>query len=53
MAGLGRSESAKVPEELGALAETLYDQAPGAPEPDEDSTDTPDPQAVPAERPAQ
>jgi len=50
MAGLGRSESAKVPEELGALADVLYDQAPGAPEPDEDPTDTPDPQAVPAER---
>lgn len=33
MAGLGRSESAKVPEELGALASDLYDQAPGAPDP--------------------
>ncbi|MDN3028869.1 cytochrome c biogenesis protein ResB [Streptomyces sp. S.PB5] len=51
MAGLGRSESAKVPEELGDLAGILYDQAPGAPEPDEDSTDTPDPEVVPAERP--
>lgn len=52
MAGLGRSESAKVPEELGDLAGTLYDQAPGAPDPDEDSphdATTPDPQAVPAE----
>ena len=29
MAGLGRSESAKVPEELGDLAGILYDQAPG------------------------
>jgi cytochrome c biogenesis protein len=29
MAGLGRSESAKVPEELGELASVLYDQAPG------------------------
>ncbi|MEW2283451.1 cytochrome c biogenesis protein ResB [Streptomyces sp. NPDC047841] len=48
MAGLGRSESAKVPEELGDLAGILYDQAPGAPGPD-DSTATPDPQAVPAE----
>ncbi|MFF7357789.1 cytochrome c biogenesis protein ResB [Streptomyces filipinensis] len=46
MAGLGRSESAKVPEELGALAGTLYDQAPGAPEPDDDSTESP---VVPAE----
>ncbi|MEU3844640.1 cytochrome c biogenesis protein ResB [Streptomyces sp. NPDC028635] len=34
MAGLGRSESAKVPEELGQLAGILYDQAPGAPEPE-------------------
>jgi len=34
MAGLGRSESAKVPEELGDLAAVLYDTAPGAPDPD-------------------
>ncbi|NEY36607.1 cytochrome c biogenesis protein ResB, partial [Streptomyces sp. PRKS01-65] len=34
MAGLGRSESAKVPEELGDLAGILYERAPGAPEPD-------------------
>ncbi|AZM60730.1 MULTISPECIES: cytochrome c biogenesis protein ResB [unclassified Streptomyces] len=34
MAGLGRSESAKVPEELGDLAGLLYDKAPGAPEPE-------------------
>ncbi|MGW5367603.1 cytochrome c biogenesis protein ResB [Streptomyces sp. NPDC004009] len=45
MAGLGRSESAKVPEELGELAANLYDQAPGAPDPD-DSTPSP---AGPAE----
>ena len=32
MAGLGRSESAKVPEELGDLAGILYDRAPGAPD---------------------
>ncbi|MFJ9869305.1 cytochrome c biogenesis protein ResB [Streptomyces sp. NPDC101165] len=44
MAGLGRSESAKVPEELGDLAGTLYDQAPGAP--DRDSTES---DVVPAE----
>ncbi|CAM5658762.1 cytochrome c biogenesis protein ResB [Streptomyces purpurascens] len=44
MAGLGRSESAKVPEELGDLAGILYDQAPGAPDPD-DPADSP----VPAE----
>ncbi|GAB2876305.1 cytochrome c biogenesis protein ResB [Streptomyces deserti] len=52
MAGLGRSESAKVPEELGDLAGILYDQAPGAPDPDDDpaaSSTTPDPQVVPAE----
>ncbi|MFE7644533.1 cytochrome c biogenesis protein ResB [Streptomyces phaeoluteigriseus] len=51
MAGLGRSESAKVPEELGELAGILYDRAPGASEdPDTpESTDTPDPRAVPAE----
>ncbi|MFJ9540613.1 cytochrome c biogenesis protein ResB [Streptomyces sp. NPDC101225] len=53
MAGLGRSESAKVPEELGDLAAVLYDQAPGAPEsddsPDQDDT-TPDPQVASAER---
>ncbi|NJP49125.1 cytochrome c biogenesis protein ResB [Streptomyces sp. SBST2-5] len=42
MAGLGRSESAKVPEELGDLAEALYAQAPGAPEPDPDSATAPD-----------
>jgi cytochrome c biogenesis protein len=48
MAGLGRSESAKVPEELGDLAAILYDQAPGAPDPD-DSSETPDPHVVPAE----
>ncbi|WP_030742854.1 cytochrome c biogenesis protein ResB [Streptomyces sp. NRRL S-31] len=49
MAGLGRSESAKVPEELGDLAGHLYDQAPGAPDPGDTPAATPDPQAVPAE----
>ncbi|MEV7203660.1 cytochrome c biogenesis protein ResB [Streptomyces griseoluteus] len=44
MAGLGRSESAKVPEELGDLAGTLYDRAPGAPDTHEDAS-----HAVPAE----
>ncbi|MEU1051284.1 cytochrome c biogenesis protein ResB [Streptomyces sp. NPDC005876] len=44
MAGLGRSESAKVPEELGDLAGTLYERAPGAPDPD--PSDSPDPTAV-------
>lgn len=36
MAGLGRSESAKLPEELADLAGTLHDRAPTAPEPDSD-----------------
>ncbi|MEV0096470.1 cytochrome c biogenesis protein ResB [Streptomyces sp. NPDC050738] len=35
MAGLGRSESAKLPEELGLLAEKLHSVAPSAPEPAE------------------
>ncbi|RSS79542.1 cytochrome c biogenesis protein ResB [Streptomyces sp. WAC06614] len=34
MAGLGRSESAKLPEELADLAATLNEQAPTAPEPE-------------------
>ncbi|WP_079130846.1 cytochrome c biogenesis protein ResB [Streptomyces sp. H-KF8] len=66
MAGLGRSESATVPEELGDLAGILYDRAPGVPDTPEPepsaaspapsepsgspgSSDSPDPQAVPAE----
>lgn len=52
MAGLGRSESAKVPEELGDLAGTLYEQAPGVPDADDDPADSeasPDPQVAPAE----
>ncbi|MFE1341080.1 cytochrome c biogenesis protein ResB [Streptomyces sp. NPDC058733] len=49
MAGLGRSESAKVPEELGQLAEILYDQAPGAPEPDSGPPADPSEVSVPAE----
>lgn len=52
MAGLGRSESAKVPDELGDLAGILYEQAPGAPGPDDDTADpsvSPDPEVVPAE----
>ncbi|MFF3361089.1 cytochrome c biogenesis protein ResB [Streptomyces misionensis] len=49
MAGLGRSESSKLPEELGDLAGTLYDQAPGAPDPDDDPSPIPDPHVVPAE----
>ncbi|GLX53287.1 cytochrome c biosynthesis protein [Streptomyces hygroscopicus subsp. hygroscopicus] len=49
MAGLGRSESAKLPEELGDLAGILYDQAPGTPDPDDDPSTSPDPHVVPAE----
>ncbi|MFH0516470.1 cytochrome c biogenesis protein ResB [Streptomyces sp. M41] len=52
MAGLGRSESAKVPEELGDLAAILYEQAPGAPDAAADPAESeasPDPQVVPAE----
>jgi cytochrome c biogenesis protein len=57
MAGLGRSESAKVPEELGALAGILYDQgagatAPGTPHPDDepaDPSDSPDPASEPGD----
>ncbi|WP_411101473.1 cytochrome c biogenesis protein ResB [Streptomyces sp. cmx-4-9] len=33
MAGLGRSESAKLPEELAVLSATLHEQAPSAPPP--------------------
>ncbi|MFF9817142.1 cytochrome c biogenesis protein ResB [Streptomyces sp. NPDC014006] len=49
MAGLGRSESAKVPEELGRLAGILYDQAPGAPEPESGPAADPSEVSVPAE----
>jgi cytochrome c biogenesis protein len=51
MGGLGRSESAKVPEELGDLAGALYDRAPGAPDPETPDPEIPDPDtsAVPAE----
>ncbi|MFE7974634.1 cytochrome c biogenesis protein ResB [Streptomyces shenzhenensis] len=49
MAGLGRSESAKVPEELGDLAGALYDRAPGAPAPGAEPAPSADSPAVPAE----
>ncbi|WP_399887210.1 cytochrome c biogenesis protein ResB [Streptomyces sp. BBFR51] len=59
MAGLGRSESAKVPEELGDLAGILYERAPDAPEDaapesdaaenDDDTPDSPDTHVVSAE----
>ncbi|MFD4261369.1 cytochrome c biogenesis protein ResB [Streptomyces sp. NPDC058534] len=45
MAGLGRSESAKLPEELGDLAGVLYDQAPDTPKPDAPKPDAPKPDA--------
>src|SRR5690606_2998833 len=51
MGGLGRSESAKVPEELGDLAEILYDRAPGAPGPN-DPDDTTQATAAAADPPA-
>ncbi|MER5212409.1 cytochrome c biogenesis protein ResB [Streptomyces sp. NPDC002838] len=47
MAGLGRSESAKVPEELGDLAGILYDRAPGAPDPDDDPAEPAEPSVSP------
>lgn len=55
MAGLGRSESAKVPEELGDLAGILYERAPGVAEPDPDGAPEPDgtpkPEGTPPEDP--
>lgn len=45
MAGLGRSESAKLPEELGDLALTLNAEAPTAPEPDPESEPEPAPES--------
>ncbi|MGW4033264.1 cytochrome c biogenesis protein ResB [Streptomyces sp. NPDC004838] len=41
MAGLGRSESPRLPEELAALAGTLHAEAPTAPEPVPDAPDNP------------
>ncbi|WP_405822313.1 cytochrome c biogenesis protein ResB [Streptomyces sp. NBC_00838] len=48
MAGLGRSESAKLPEELGDLALTLNAEAPTAPEPEPESEE-PAPESEPEE----
>jgi cytochrome c biogenesis protein len=42
MAGLGRSESARLPEELGDLAGLLYDRAPSAAVPDDAPGAAPD-----------
>ncbi|MGQ5639636.1 MULTISPECIES: cytochrome c biogenesis protein ResB [unclassified Streptomyces] len=49
MAGLGRSESAKVPGELGDLAGILYDQTPGSPDPDDEPSPSPDTPVASAE----
>ncbi|MER5893100.1 cytochrome c biogenesis protein ResB [Streptomyces sp. NPDC001876] len=46
MAGLGRSESARLPEELAGLADALHTEAPTAPDPD------PEPEQ-PSEEPAE
>jgi cytochrome c biogenesis protein len=51
MAGLGRSESAKVPEELGELAGILYDRAPGASAPAPDDEPSPSPDGEPSPSP--
>ncbi|WP_406394341.1 cytochrome c biogenesis protein ResB [Streptomyces sp. NBC_00887] len=48
MAGLGRSESARLPEELAGLADALNTEAPTAPDPDPD----PEPEQ-PSEEPAE
>ncbi|MEU0698530.1 cytochrome c biogenesis protein ResB [Streptomyces niveus] len=53
MAGLGRSESAKLPEELGDLALTLNAEAPTAPEPAPDPEPEPEPESEPAPEPEQ
>ncbi|MFE1928512.1 cytochrome c biogenesis protein ResB [Streptomyces asoensis] len=53
MGGLGRSESAKVPEELGELAGTLYDQAAPAPDPDPVSAPEPDPDTPASPEPSE
>ncbi|MFE0099413.1 cytochrome c biogenesis protein ResB [Streptomyces sp. NPDC059009] len=42
MAGLGRSESAKLPEELSELAAHLHERAPSAPEPEPEAKDSKD-----------
>jgi cytochrome c biogenesis protein len=47
MAGLGRSESAKLPEELGDLAALVHEQAPTKPDTDEAAVET-DPDAEPS-----
>ncbi len=51
MAALGRSESAKVPEELGDLAALVHDAAPTAPDPVSGRPDPSDTDADPTEEP--
>ncbi|MFH8476711.1 cytochrome c biogenesis protein ResB [Streptomyces sp. NPDC018000] len=53
MAGLGRSESAKLPEELADLAVTLNDVAPTAPGPDTDPGSEPGSVEESSEEPAE
>ncbi|MEU7038174.1 cytochrome c biogenesis protein ResB [Streptomyces sp. NPDC046237] len=52
MAGLGRSESAKLPEELAELAATLHAQAPTAPEAEADAESATAESAEPADTPS-
>ncbi|MEU2562847.1 cytochrome c biogenesis protein ResB [Streptomyces longispororuber] len=54
MAGLGRSESAKVAEELAALAAELHDRAPSSPDApaEADATPEPEPEADSGQAPA-
>lgn len=52
MAGLGRSESAKVPEELGELAAVVHAEAPTAPEPEPESEPDSEPSAAATATPA-
>ncbi|WP_327354222.1 cytochrome c biogenesis protein ResB [Streptomyces sp. NBC_01304] len=49
MAGLGRAESAKLPEELAELAALLNAEAPTAPEPEPEPEESDEPDVVPAE----
>ncbi|MFH8989241.1 cytochrome c biogenesis protein ResB [Streptomyces sp. NPDC017940] len=54
MASLGRSESAKLPEELAALAAALHERAPSSPAAEPDAVETPaDPEPTPDVVPAE
>ncbi|MDT0546054.1 MULTISPECIES: cytochrome c biogenesis protein ResB [Streptomyces] len=53
MAGLGRSESAKLPEELADLAVALQSEAPPAPDPDPEPEAGPEPETGTAEAEAE